>query len=229
MFGHMANENRNSPWKRCLCLTQTRVNVQSSLIIGMNHRSDGPDYGIVLEDTYVCQRVSEFINSPDEGLVSELTSSIQHGLWKGCDRKLFLRGKNYSEVCTMEGIGNVKAAVTYMSLVHIWAHVTLQTHDHLLVHIMGDQSHIFKAPLNLWYNAHIWFKFKIHQDSKMNGTNNSIQHSNNHGHMQPVLHFLQHLVTWVYAKYCISCTLTPFRVSRSCNCASLLISYGLWF
>lgn len=93
MFGHMANENRNSPWKRCLCLTQTRVNVQSSLIIGMNHRSDGPDYGIVLEDTYVCQRVSEFINSPDEGLVSELTSSIHHGLWKDCDRKLFLRGK----------------------------------------------------------------------------------------------------------------------------------------
>ncbi len=56
MFGHMANENRNSSWKRGLRLTQRTVNVSSSLVIGMHHRSDGPDYGIVLKDTSVCQR-----------------------------------------------------------------------------------------------------------------------------------------------------------------------------
>ncbi len=151
MFGHKANENRNSSWKRGLRLTQRTVNVSSSLVIGMHHRSDGPDYGIVLKDTYVCQR-GQRVHKLTRWR-NRLRADFLHPAWivKGQWEEAFSKRKklNYSEVCTMEGIGNVKAAVTYMSLVHIWAHVTLQTHNQLLVRIMGDQSHIFKAPLNL--------------------------------------------------------------------------------
>ncbi len=145
----------------------------------MHHRSDGPDYGIVLKDTYVCQR-GQRVHKLTRWR-NRLRADFLHPAWivKGQWEEAFSKRKklNYSEVCTMEGIGNVKAAVTTCLL--STSEPTLPCrHITSFLCALWETNRIFSRRRSI---CNIMRTF----DSNLPGfqTKSSIQHTNNHGHM----------------------------------------------